>query len=116
MEDTFGTDEDAILVPHGVQETVMLRHLGYKVPNPGLCYYDFGMVKPFSVQEHTFDMMPTTARSYVFNEMGTGKTKTTLWAWDYLHGNGLCGKMLVVATLSTLRFVWQAEAFSTLPH
>lgn len=109
-------DDARLVVPHDIRETVMLRHLGYKVPNPGLCYYDFGAMKPFWVQERTFDLMTTTARSYVFNEMGTGKTKTTLWAWDYLHGNNFCGKMLVVATLSTLRFVWQAEAFSTLPH
>jgi hypothetical protein len=27
----------------------------------------------------------------------TGKTIATLWSWDYLHSNGLCGKMLVVA-------------------
>ena len=109
-------DDKTLLVPHGIRETIMLRHLGYPTPNPGLWYYDFGPLKPFNVQERTFDLMTTATRSYVFNEMGTGKTKTTLWAWDYLHGNNLCGKLLVVATLSTLRFVWQAEAFSTLPH
>jgi SNF2 family DNA or RNA helicase len=109
-------DDAALVVPHGLQETIMLRHLGHKVPNPMLCYYDFGHVKPFAVQRRTMDMMTTAPRSYVLNSMGTGKTKSTLWAWDYLHGKGYCGKMLVVATLSTLRFVWQAEAFSTLPN
>lgn len=109
-------DETTLLVPHGIRETIMLRHLGYECPNPMLWHYDFGPQKPFMVQERTMDMMTTTARSYVLNSMGTGKTKATLWAWDYLHGNGLCGKMLVVATLSTLRFVWQSEAFATLPH
>ena len=109
-------DGEHLLVPHGIRETIMLRHLGYTCPNPMFWHYDFGAVKPFHVQERTMDMMTTTARSYVLNSMGTGKTKATLWAWDYLHGNGLCGKMLVVATLSTLRFVWQAEAFATLPH
>jgi len=105
-----------LVIPHEVPQTIMLRSLGFNVPNPMLCYYDFGSTKPFSVQRHTMDMMTTTARSYVLNSMGTGKTKATLWSWDYLHGNGLCGKMLVVATLSTLRFVWEAEAFKTLPH
>lgn len=52
----------------------------------------------------------------IFATGNTGKTRATLWAWDYLHGNGFAGKLLVVATLSTLRFVWQAEAFSILPH
>jgi len=109
-------DDDRLVVPHDVRETIMLRHLGYKVPNPMLAYYDFGLMKPFWVQERTLDLMTTAARCYIFNEMGTGKTKTVLWAWDYLHSNNLCGKLLVVATLSTLRFVWQAEAFQTLPH
>jgi len=116
LADAFGLDNDGLAVPHGIRETIMLRHLGYDVPNPGLWHYDFGSLKPFKVQQHTFDMMTTATRSYVLNEMGTGKTKTALWAWDYLHGNGLCGKLLVVATLSTLRFVWQAEAFATVPH
>jgi SNF2 family DNA or RNA helicase len=109
-------DAETMVIPHGLRETIMLRHLGHQVPNPMLCYYDFGPVKPFAVQRRTIDLMTTAARCYVLNSMGTGKTKATLWAWDYLHGNGFCGKMLVVATLSTLRFVWQAEAFSTLPH
>jgi SNF2 family DNA or RNA helicase len=109
-------DERNLLVPHGIRETIMLRHLGYETPNPMLAYYDFGESTPFHVQKRSLDMMTTTARSYNLNEMGTGKTRCALWAHDYLHGNGLCGKMLVVATLSTLRFVWQAEAFATLPH
>ena len=104
-----------LMVDHELRNTIMLRHLGYNVPNPMLCYYDWAGGKPFAVQRRTVDLMTTAARSYVLNSMGTGKTKATLWAWDYLHGNNFCGKMLVVATLSTLRFVWQAEAFSTLP-
>lgn len=106
-----------LMVPHGLRETIALRHLGYQVPNPMLYYYDWGNnPKPFAVQRRTMDLQTTAPRCYVLNEMGTGKTKATLWAWDYLHGNGFAGKMLVVATLSTLKFVWQAEAFSTLPH
>lgn len=109
-------DEEWLLVPHDIRATITLRHLGYKIPNPMLSYYNFGTMPPFEVQQKTLDMMTTHERGYVLNEMGTGKTKTALWAWDYLHGKSLCGKLLVVATLSTLRFVWQAEAFTTLPH
>jgi len=109
-------DQDFLLVPHDLRSTITLRHLGAKIPNPMLSYYDFGPMKPFDVQEKTLDMMTTHERSYILNEMGTGKTKTVLWGWDYLRSNSIAGKLLVVATLSTLRFVWQAEAFSTLPH
>jgi SNF2 family DNA or RNA helicase len=48
--------------------------------------------------------------------MGTGKTRAALWAWDYLRGNNVCGKLLVLAPLSTLNFTWAREVFATLPH
>ena len=108
-------NEDHLVVPHGVRETIMLRALGYELPNPMLCYYDWPGGTPFAVQRRTCDLMTTAARCYVLNSMGTGKTKAALWAWDYLNKMGLCQKLLVVATLSTLKFVWQAEAFSTHP-
>src|SRR4051812_1535276 len=100
--------DDWLVVPHTIPSTIILRSLGYNIDNPLLCYYDFGYVKPFHVQRRTMDLMTTAKRCYVFNEMGTGKTKCTLWAWDYLHAHGFCGKLLVVATLSTLRFAWEA--------
>ncbi len=109
--------DDQLIVPHELPQTMVLRSLGYKVPNPMLYYYDFpGGRPPFDVQRHTVDLMTTAARSYVLNSMGTGKTRATLWAWDYLHGNSYCGKLLVVSTLSTMRFTWEAEAFKVLPH
>lgn len=109
-------DQDFLVVPHDLHSTICLRHLDYHVPNPMLCYYDWRGGKPFAVQRSTCDLMSTAPRCYVLNSMGTGKTKATLWAWDYLREQGLCGKLLVVATLSTLHFVWAAEAFATLPH
>ena len=109
-------NEDKLIVPHTIHSTVCLRAIGYTLPNPMLCYYDWCGGTPFAVQRSTCDLLTTNQRAYVLNAMGTGKTKATLWAWDYLHGNGLAGKLLVVATLSTLHFVWAAEVFKTLPH
>lgn len=108
--------EDKLVVPHDIFSTVALRQIGYKLPNPMLCYYDWRGGTPFAVQRATCDLMTTAARCYVLNSMGTGKTKAALWSWDYLASQGVCGKMLVVATLSTLEFVWGAEVFATLPH
>jgi SNF2 family DNA or RNA helicase len=109
-------DQDFLVVPHDLHSTICLRHLDYHLPNPMLCYYDWKGGSPFAVQRATCDLMTTAARCYVLNSMGTGKTKAALWAWDYLHSAGHAGKLLVVATLSTLNFVWAAEAFATLPH
>jgi len=116
LPDAITLDDETLVVDHGLRSTLLLRHIGYDVPNPMLVYYDFPGATPFAVQRRTVDLMTSTARCYVLNSMGTGKTKCALWAWDYLHGNGLCGKLLVVATLSNLDFVWKAEAFRTLPN
>ncbi len=107
---------EQLLVPHELRETIMLRHLGWRVPNPMLLYYDWCKGKPFAVQRATCDLMTSNERAYVLNSPGTGKSKAALWSWDYLYGQGLCKKMLVVATLSTLNFVWARECFATLPH
>lgn len=109
-------DQDFLVVPHDLHSTICLRHLDYQVPNPMLLYYDWRGGTPFAVQRATCDLMTTAARCYVLNSMGTGKTKAALWAWDYLRNAGVAGKLLVVATLSTLNFVWAAEAFATVPH
>ena len=105
-----------IIVPHGIRETLIMRHLGVEVPNPMLAYYDWVGGKPYAVQRATCKLLTEHPRAYVLNDLGTGKTKTVLWAWDYLHKCGLAKKLLVVAPLSTLNFVWAREIFATLPH
>lgn len=102
------------IIHHGLRETLMLRHLGFTVPNP-LMYYDWRGGTPYAVQRKTVEMLVENPRAYVLNHMGTGKTKVALWAWDYLRQNGLAKKLLVVAPLSTLNFVWAREVFRTLP-
>jgi len=103
------------VIHHGMSETLLLRHLGFPVPNPMRLYYDWRKGKPFAVQEKTCEMLTENPRAYVLNHMGTGKTKAALWAWDYLNSAGLAKKLLVVAPLSTLNFVWAREVFVTLP-
>lgn len=105
-----------IVIPHGLEETRVLRNLGFDVPAPILTHYNWAGGKPFDVQKKTCAMLTTNPRAYVLNGMGTGKTKSALWAFDYLRSVGLAQKMLVVAPLSTLNFTWGREVFNTLPH
>jgi SNF2 family DNA or RNA helicase len=115
-EITF-TGHPTLLVPHEAAETLVLRNAGYDVPSPMLSRYIFpGAQRPFDVQRKTCNLLTLNSRAYVLNSMGTGKTKTILWAWDYLHKAGLAGKLLVVAPLSILTTVWMKEAFATVPH
>lgn len=104
-----------VAVRHEPAETFMLRKLGFDAPVPILEHYDWCGGKPFDVQKKTGAMLTMNSRAYVLNGMGTGKTKAALWAWHYLYSNGLCGRALVVAPLSTLHFTWAREVFNTLP-
>src|SRR6266700_3564483 len=77
------------IINHGPRETLKLNALGIKAPNPMLAYYEWaGNHKPFEVQRATCDLLSTSPRAYVLNDMGTGKTRTPLWAWDYLNRAG----------------------------
>ena len=105
-----------VVVPHDMRSMKLLQHLGFQhVPNPMLFHYDWCKGKPFDVQRATCKVLTENPHAYVLNHMGTGKTKAALWAWDYLNRSGMAGKLLVVAPLSTLNFVWAREVFATLP-
>lgn len=104
-----------IVIRHGVDETRLMRNLGFDVPSPVLTHYDWCGGSPFEVQRRTTSLMTMNRRAYVLNGMGTGKTKAALWAWHYLYTRGEAGKLLVVAPLSTLNFTWGREVFQTLP-
>lgn len=107
--------QQLIIVPHGIDQTKLLRNVGFDVPAPILSQYDFEGGEPFDVQRKTCAMLTMNERAYVLNGMGTGKTKSALWAWRYLNRMGAAGKLLVVAPLSTLNFTWAKEIFQTLP-
>ena len=111
--------QDLIALPHGIDETKLLRHLDMPVPAPIVEHYPFPSAdgkRPFAKQVLTAASMVMHEASYVLNGMGTGKTKACIWAFDYLKSVGRVKSMLVVAPLSTLDFTWAREFFYTLPH
>jgi SNF2 family DNA or RNA helicase len=106
---------EMMIVRHGIDETKLLRNLGFDVPTPILSHYDWCGGQPFEAQRKTAALLTMNPRAYVLNGMGTGKTKAALWAWHYLYMRGEAKKLLVVAPLSTLNFTWGREVFQTLP-
>lgn len=111
-------EHDYLLIPHSETEVYLLRKLGFDAPAPILSQYDFPQTvgKPaFEVQKKTCALMTMAQRAYVLNGMGTGKTKCAIWAYLYLKRQKRANKMLVVAPLSTLTFVWMREAFEIDP-
>lgn len=104
-----------LAVHHGNDETRLLRNLGLQVPAPIVEHYDWPGAKPFAQQVKTSAAMTMNPRFFVLNQMGTGKTKSALWAFDWLRRSKTVNRMLVVAPLSTMHFVWQREATLTIP-
>jgi len=108
-----------LVLPNIIDVTRLLRNMGVDAPAPVLSQYAFPhqpSKPPFDVQRKTVAMLTMNKRSYVLNGMGTGKTKAAIWAFDYLKQTKNVNKMLVVAPLSTLNFVWMREVFEICPH
>jgi helicase-like protein/SNF2 domain-containing protein len=109
-------DDVRVVLPHTMHTYTMLKHLGFDVPNPMLTYYSWPGGPPFEVQRKTCKLLVDSPRAYITNSLGTGKTAAALWGFDYLYGNKLCGKLLVVTTLRNLHATWAFQVFARLPH
>lgn len=105
------------LIPHRLDETLVLRNHGIDVPSPVQYYYEWsGQYQPFAVQRTTVDMLTIHRRAFCLNDMGSGKTISTLWAFDYLRQKKQVKRAMIVAPLSTLERAWGDEVFRNFPH
>lgn len=96
-----------VAVPHNRDEVKVLKNLGIAAPEPVRHYYDWpGQFDPFHAQRETVAMLTMEPHAYVLNDLGTGKSLSVLWSYDYLRGIGVLRRMLVVAPLSTLDDTW----------
>src|SRR5215475_2401986 len=78
--------------------------------------YDWPGGPPFDIQKHTVAHLTENAKAYVLSDMGTGKTRCALWAFDWLKREGVARKMLVVCPISGMQFTWAREIFQVTPH
>jgi len=107
------------ILPHTPRTQIQLRAAGIEAPAPILWHYDWASsdgVVPFQVQKNTACLATSHQRAYILNDMGTGKTRSVLWSWRFLHNQGAAKKLLVVAPLSTLKFTWAHEVIRTMPE
>ena len=106
-----------VAVPHRLDEVRVLRNMGFAAPSPILHHYRWpGRYAPFHAQKMTAQFLTLHLRAFVLNDMGTGKTLSALWAFDYLRRVGRATKMLVVCPLSTMERTWADEVFEHFPH
>ncbi len=107
---------DIVSVPHCLDAVRVLRNIGITAPGPIGYYYDWpGRFKPFTHQLETADFATLNPRSFILNDMGSGKTLSVLWAFDYLRKVGVVDWALVVSPLSTLERTWADEIFRNFP-
>jgi SNF2 family DNA or RNA helicase len=71
---------------------------------------------PFNHQRETANFLTDNARAFCFNEQGTGKTASVIWAADYLMTAGLIKRVLVVCPLSIMQSAWQNDLFKFAVH
>lgn len=109
-----------VAVPHRPDETRVLRNLGFDVPDPMPMHYDWPKVSgrhdPFAAQRDTASFLTMNSRAFCLNGMGTGKTNSALWAYDYLRRTKQVKKVLVVCPLSTMERTWADSVFNTFSH
>lgn len=65
--------------------------------------------EPFAHQIQTTEFLIRHPRAFCLNDMGTGKTLSALWAYDYLRRQDKVKSMLVVCPLSTMVSTWGSE-------
>jgi len=116
LEDN-GKEAD-VLVYWGIEEMQRLvKVCGDKVPSPIQRDYKWpGMYTPFKHQETTAAFLSLQDRAFCFNEAGTGKTSSVIWAADYLMSQGLIKRVLIICPLSIMYSAWQADIFKTSMH
>ena len=89
---------------------------GY-VPSPIARDYDWpGLYKPFDHQRTTASFLTLHRRAFCFNEAGTGKTSSVIWAADYLMRIGAIKRVLVLCPLSIMSSAWEADLFKFAMH
>lgn len=107
-----------VLVKWGLEEAQVLKNLRIKnVPSPILGTYDWpGYYRPFAHQKDTASFLTLHKRAYCFNEQGTGKTGSVIWAADYLLKIGAIKRILVICPLSIMQSAWQNDLFRFAMH
>ena len=75
-----------------------------------------GQYKPFAHQKITSQFLVERKRAFCFNEQGTGKTASVIWAVDYLMNIGVIRRVLVVCPLSIMKSAWQNDLFKFAMH
>jgi SNF2 family DNA or RNA helicase len=109
-----------VLVYWGLDEMIKLNELvTFKKPLPSPIVRDYkwtGRFQPLDHQKVNSEFLSTHTRAFCFNEAGTGKTSSVLWAADYLMNEGKIKRVLVICPLSIMTSAWKNDIYNTCIH
>jgi SNF2 family DNA or RNA helicase len=109
-----------VLVYWGLDEMTRLNELvsfRNNLPSPITRDYKWpGLFTPFDHQKVTSEFLSINHRAFCFNEAGTGKTSSVLWACDYLMTQKKIKRVLIICPLSIMYSAWQGDVFNTCMH
>ena len=109
--------DNEVVVKWGVDEAQTLNSMGISVPSPIEGRYTWtGQYKPFDHQKKTSGFLTINRRGFCFNEQGTGKTASAIWAADYLMQQGKINRVLVICPLSIMDSAWREDLFTFAMH
>jgi len=109
--------DNKVLVNWGVDEAQVLKNMNIKVPSPIEGRYKWtGKYKPFEHQKVTAGFLTLNKKAFCFNEQGTGKTASAIWAADFLLKQGRIKRVLVICPLSIMDSAWREDLFSFAMH
>jgi SNF2 family DNA or RNA helicase len=111
-------DIATVIVEWELQEAQLLKSVGVRnVPSTIHRDYDWpGFFAPMSHQRDTAEFLTLHKRAFCFNEAGTGKTASAIWASDYLMTQGALKRALIVCPLSIMQAAWQRDLFNFAVH
>ena len=111
------TGPHEVAVSWGVDEVHTLRSMGVKAPSPITKRYTWsGRFKPMDHQKTTAEFLTLHRKAFCFNEQGTGKTASAIWAADFLMQQRKVRRALVICPLSIMDAAWRADLFDVAMH
>jgi SNF2 family DNA or RNA helicase len=103
----WGLEEAQTLNKLKIKNIMSPIHRDYKWP---------GLFKPMEHQKETASFLTLHPRAFCFNEQGTGKTASAIWAADYLMEQNHIFRVLIICPLSIMQSAWQADLFKFAMH
>jgi SNF2 family DNA or RNA helicase len=112
---TSNLNQKVPIVPLVETQTTQLNKTNPRMEKPSTYSWP-GAHQPMQHQRDTAIFLATNQRAFCFNEQGTGKTASAIWAADCLLEQEIINRVLVICPLSIMQSAWQADLFKFAVH